>query len=146
MLVVLASSFAADKWISNSQLSLPLLISAVCATATGALGIPLLRRLKMGQFIREEGPKVHQSKAGTPTMGGILVVPVGVILGCLITIDAVASQQLLSLATLTLAFMLIGGVDDWSSLTKHTNTGLNARGKLLLQAMPAAAFLALAAW
>ena len=56
MLVVLATSFAADKWIPNAQLSLPLLISTVCATATAALGIPLLRRLKMGQFIREEGP------------------------------------------------------------------------------------------
>ena len=114
MLVVLMTSFAADKWITNAQLSLPLLISAVCATATAALGIPLLRRLKMGQFIREEGPKAHQSKAGTPTMGGLLVVPVGVILGSLITRDAVASQQLLSLAALTLAFMLIGGIDDWS--------------------------------
>ena len=100
----------------------------------------------MGQFIREEGPKAHRSKAGTPTMGGLLVVPVGVILGSLITRDAVASQQLLSLAALTLAFMLIGGIDDWSSLTKHTNAGLTARGKLLLQAMAAAAFLAIAAW
>ena len=103
-------------------------------------------RDRMGQFIREEGPKAHQSKAGTPTMGGLLVVPVGVILGSLITRDTVASQQLLSLAALTLAFMLIGGIDDWSSLTKHTNTGLTARGKLLLQAMSAAAFLAIAAW
>ena len=79
MLVVLATSFAADKWIPNSQLSLPLLISALFATAAAALGIPILRRLKMGQFIREEGPKAHRSKAGTPTMGGLLVVPVGVI-------------------------------------------------------------------
>ena len=146
MLVVLMTSFAADKWITNAQLSLPLLISAVCSTATAALGIPLLRRLKMGQFIREEGPKAHQSKAGTPTMGGLLVVPVGVVLGSLITRDAVASQQLFSLAALTLAFMLIGGIDDWSSLTKHTNAGLTARGKLLLQAMAAATFLAIAAW
>ena len=140
MLVVLMTSFAADKWITNAQLSLPLLIAAICATATSAVGIPLLRRLKMGQFIREEGPKAHQSKAGTPTMGGLLVVPVGVILGSLITRDAVASQQLLSLAALTVAFMLIGGIDDWRSLTKHTNAGLTARGKLLLQAMSAAAF------
>lgn len=146
MLVVLMTSFAADKWITNAQLSLPLLIAAVCATATAAVGIPLLRRLKMGQFIREEGPKAHQSKAGTPTMGGLLVVPVGVVLGSLITRDTVASQQLLSMAALTLAFMLIGGIDDWSSLTKHTNTGLTARAKLLLQAMAAAAFLAIAAW
>ena len=89
MLVVLATSFAADKWIPNAQLSLPLLISTVCATAVAALGIPLLRGLKMGQFIREEGPEAHRSKAGTPTMGGLLVVPIGVILGSLITRDPV---------------------------------------------------------
>ena len=77
-------------------------------------------------------------------MGGLLVVPIGVILGSLITRDPVASQQLLSLASLTLAFMVIGGIDDWSSLTKHTNTGLTPRGKLLLQAIAAVAFLTIA--
>ena len=64
ILVVLMTSFAADKWITNAQLSLPLFISAVCATATAAVGIPLLRRLKMGQFIREEGPKAHRIGVG----------------------------------------------------------------------------------
>ena len=47
---------------------------------------------------------------------------------------------------MTLAYMVIGGFDDWSSLTKQTNTGLTPRGKLLLQALAAIAFLLVAAW
>ena len=109
-------------------------------------GVPRLRALKMGQVIRTEGPQGHLSKSGTPTMGGLLVVPVGVIIGGLVSSEGRSAQQLLAIALVTLAYMVIGGVDDWSSLTKHTNAGLTARGKLLLQAMAAAAFLAIAAW
>jgi phospho-N-acetylmuramoyl-pentapeptide-transferase len=105
--------------------------------------VPQLRRLKLGQVIREEGPQAHQSKAGTPTIGGLLVVPVGVIAGGLV---APADQRLLAVAAITLATMAIGAVDDWRSLTKRHNTGLSPRGKLLLQALSAIAFLAWAHW
>ena len=77
MLLLIGSSFASDKWIPNAQLSLPLLLATLVAALTAAAGIPRLRALKMGQVIREEGPQGHRSKAGTPTMGGLLVVPVG---------------------------------------------------------------------
>ena len=143
-LIVIVASFAADKWIPNSQLSLPLLIATGLSAAVAALGIPWLRSLKMGQVIREEGPKAHHSKAGTPTMGGLLVVPVGAVLGSLITREPVAAQQLLAIAFVTLAYMLIGGFDDWRSLTRQTNTGLTPRGKLILQAGVAVVFLAVA--
>ncbi|RZO05766.1 MAG: phospho-N-acetylmuramoyl-pentapeptide-transferase, partial [Synechococcus sp. MED-G133] len=65
-LVVLASSLASDKWLPNSQLTLPLLISTSVAAFVAALGIPRLKALRMGQVIRDEGPQAHQSKAGTP--------------------------------------------------------------------------------
>ena len=92
ILFVFAASLAADKWVSNSQLTLPLLLAAVVSMAVAGLGIPRLKALKMGQVIREEGPSGHQSKSGTPTMGGLLVVPVGVILGSWITREPEASQ------------------------------------------------------
>jgi phospho-N-acetylmuramoyl-pentapeptide-transferase len=76
-------------------------------------------------------------------MGGLLVVPVGVIAGGLV---APADQRLLAVAAITLATMAIGAVDDWRSLTKRHNTGLSPRGKLLLQALSAIAFLAWAHW
>ena len=76
-------------------------------------------------------------------MGGLLVVPVGVIAGGLV---APADQRLLAVAAITLATMAIGAVDDWRSLTKRHNTGLSPRGTLLLQALSAIAFLAWAHW
>jgi len=105
--------------------------------------VPNLRALKLGQVIRQEGPQAHHSKAGTPTMGGLLVVPVGVIVGSLV---APSDPRLPAVAAITLAFMAIGGFDDWRSLTRRTNTGLSPRGKLLLQALAAALFLLVAAW
>ena len=133
-----------SDWLSQApQLTLPLLISAGISALLCAWGVPQLRRLKLGQVIREEGPQAHQSKAGTPTMGGLLVVPVGVIAGGLV---APADQRLLAVAAITLATMAIGAIDDWRSLTKRHNTGLTPRGKLLLQALCAVAFLAWAHW
>ena len=79
-------------------------------------------------------------------MGGLLVVPVGVIIGALVSSAGRSAQQLLAIALVTLAYMVIGGVDDWSSLTKRTNTGLTPRGKLLLQAAAAMLFLGWAGW
>ena len=145
-LVVLGSSLISDKWIPNSQLTLPLLVSTIIAGLVAAIGIPRLKALKMGQIIRTEGPSGHQSKAGTPTMGGLLVVPVGAVLGSLISVEGTASHQLLAVATITLAFMVIGGFDDWSSLTKKTNKGLTPRGKLLLQGTAGGAFLLVSGW
>jgi phospho-N-acetylmuramoyl-pentapeptide-transferase len=142
-LLLLGVSVLSD-WLSRApQLTLPLVISAAVSALLCAWGVPQLRRLKLGQVIREEGPQAHQSKAGTPTMGGLLVVPVGVIAGGLV---APADQRLLAVAAITLATMAIGAVDDWRSLTKRHNTGLTPRGKLLLQALCAVAFLAWAHW
>ena len=146
IVVVIGSSLAADKWIANSQLSLPLLIATAVAVLVAAAGIPKLKALKMGQVIRKEGPKGHLSKSGTPTMGGLLVVPVGTTVGCMISSSPIAAQQLLAVAGVTLAYMVIGGFDDWRSLTKKTNTGLTPKGKLLLQTTAAVLFLAFAAW
>ena len=141
-LIVLGACLAADWRVSNSMLSLPLLVAFAVSTGVAAWGVPRLRRLKLGQVIRDEGPQAHQSKAGTPTMGGLLVVPVGVLVGALV---APTDPRLLAVAAVTMAFMAIGAVDDWRSLTRQTNTGLTPRGKLLLQGGAALLFLIWAA-
>ena len=145
-IAVFGLAFASDRWIPGSLLSLPLLITSLVSTLVAAIGVPRLRTLKMGQVIREDGPQAHLSKAGTPTMGGLLVVPVGVVIGALVSVNDGNGTRLLAVAAVTLAFMLIGGVDDWRSLTRQTNTGLTPRGKLLLQATAAALFLVVACW
>jgi phospho-N-acetylmuramoyl-pentapeptide-transferase len=142
-LLVLGACLAADWQLGNSMLTLPLLVAMAVSAGVAAWGVPRLRRLKLGQVIRDEGPQAHHSKAGTPTMGGLLVVPVGVLVGGLV---APGDPRLLAVAAVTLAFMAIGAVDDWRSLTRQTNTGLTPRGKLLLQAGAALLFLIWAAW
>ncbi|MGB5135165.1 MAG: phospho-N-acetylmuramoyl-pentapeptide-transferase [Prochlorococcaceae cyanobacterium] len=139
---LLAVCLLSDWQVANSMLTLPLLVAAAVSAAVTAWGVPRLRRLKLGQVIREEGPQAHHSKAGTPTMGGLLVVPVGVIVGGLVS---PADPRLLAVAAVTLAYMAVGAVDDWRSLTRRTNTGLSPRGKLVLQGGAALLFLAWAA-
>ncbi|MFL0723517.1 MAG: phospho-N-acetylmuramoyl-pentapeptide-transferase [Prochlorococcus sp.] len=145
-IIVFATSFASDRLIANSLLSVPLMVSTLISVVVASWGIPRLKALKMGQVIREDGPQTHHSKSGTPTMGGLLVVPVGLLIGCLVSVSGESSEQLVALAAITLAYMVIGGFDDWRSLTRGTNTGLTPQGKLLLQAIAAMIFLAWAAW
>ena len=140
--LLLGACLLSDGLVANSMLTLPLVVAAVISWGMTAWGGPQLRALKLGQVIREEGPKAHQSKAGTPTMGGLLVVPVGVLVGGLIT---PSDPRLLAVVAITLAYMAIGAVDDWRSLTKQTNTGLTPKGKLALQAGAALLFLIWAA-
>ena len=140
--LLLGACVLSDGLVANSMLTLPLVVAALISWGVTAWGLPKLRALKLGQVIREEGPKAHQSKAGTPTMGGLLVVPVGVLIGGLIT---PSDPRLLAVAAITLAYMAIGAVDDWRSLTKQTNTGLTPKGKLALQAGAALLFLIWAA-
>jgi phospho-N-acetylmuramoyl-pentapeptide-transferase len=142
-LLLLGLAVASDLLNRAPQLTPPLLAAAVVSALLSGWGVPRLRQLKLGQVIRAEGPQAHLSKAGTPTMGGLLVVPVGVIIGALV---APSDGRLPAVAAITLAYMAIGAVDDWRSLTKHHNTGLTPRGKLLLQAISAVAFLAWAAF
>ncbi len=137
-LILLVGCLLSDALVANSMLSLPLVVSALVSAGVARWGVPRLRQLKLGQVIRQEGPQAHHSKAGTPTMGGLLVVPVGVLIGALVS---PGDPRLLAVAAVTLAYMAIGAVDDWRSLTKRTNTGLSPRGKLLLQAAAALLFL-----
>jgi phospho-N-acetylmuramoyl-pentapeptide-transferase len=138
VVALLAACLLADARLANSHLTLPFGIAALVSVAVAAWGVPRLRRLKLGQVIREEGPQGHHSKAGTPTMGGLLVVPVGLLVGGW---TSPGDPRLLAVAAVTLAYMAIGAMDDWRSLTKRTNTGLTPRGKLVLQALAALLFL-----
>ncbi len=141
-LVILLACVVSDWQARAAQLTLPLLVAGLISAGVTAWGVPRLRKLKLGQVIRDEGPQGHLSKAGTPTMGGLLVVPVGVLVGGLIT---PSDPRLLAVAAVTLAYLAIGAIDDWRSLTRRTNTGLTPRGKLLLQAGAALLFLVWAA-
>ncbi len=90
-----------------------------------------LRKLQIGQFIREEGPQGHHAKAGTPTMGGILIV-LAIVIPTLLWADLRNVFVLLALAA-TLAFAAIGFADDYNKVVRRRNLGLTGRNKLFLQ-------------
>ena len=98
--------------------------------------IKRLREFQIGQYIREEGPKAHQKKAGTPTMGGVLI-NVAIIVPTLLWADLTNRFVWLAIFA-TLAFGAIGFADDYLKVVNKRNLGLTARGKLWLQFAAAA--------
>jgi phospho-N-acetylmuramoyl-pentapeptide-transferase len=91
-----------------------------------------LRELQIGQYIREEGPQEHKKKAGTPTMGGVLIV-LSTAVPVLMWADLSNPFVLLALFAL-LAFASIGFMDDYAKVAKRTNLGLTGKKKIVLQA------------
>lgn len=96
--------------------------------------IPLLRHRQFGQFIREEGPQAHLSKAGTPTMGGIAFI-IGISVAVIVSMFMPGSMTTEKIAILLsmLAFGAIGFIDDYNKVAKKQNEGLTPKQKLLLQ-------------
>lgn len=107
------------------------------AVLLAPLFIPVLRRLKFGQTIREEGPKGHQKKAGTPTMGGIII-----LLALAFTVIKFSnwSVETMLLLLITLGYGLIGFLDDFIKIVLKRNLGLTAKQKLLGQFVIGAVF------
>jgi phospho-N-acetylmuramoyl-pentapeptide-transferase len=95
--------------------------------------IDRLRDLQVKQYIREEGPKGHQKKAGTPTMGGVLIVA-SMLIPTLLWADLRNAYVLLAMGS-TLAFGAIGFVDDYNKVVRKRNLGLTPRGKFSLQVL-----------
>ena len=105
------------------------------ALIIGPAVIRRLREFQIGQYIREEGPRSHQKKAGTPTMGGLLIV-VSIVLPTLLWSDL--SNGFVWLAVFsTMGFGAIGFADDYLKVVRKQNLGLNARSKLFLQTLMA---------
>lgn len=92
--------------------------------------IKYLERLDYGQIVRSQGPKRHQAKAGTPTMGGVVIVAAAVI--AMLLVAGLATDILLS-SSLMLGYALIGLGDDWRKTAKKRSLGLKAREKLFFQ-------------
>ncbi len=104
-----------------------LMISFLITLLLGPIVIPMLRRLKIGQSIREEGPKSHLSKSGTPTMGGLIIM-----LALIITVfsSGLVTEDTYVLIFATLGFGLIGLIDDYIIVVRRRNLGLRANQKM----------------
>lgn len=130
------------------QLLLGLVAAFILSAIMGRVLIPLLRRLKFGQEIREEGPKWHASKSGTPTMGGLIFI-VSIVLTtaiCYMTavlsgMDIPAGSEILMLLIISIVYGIIGFIDDYIKVILKRNLGLTAKQKFLLQLIAAVGFV-----
>jgi phospho-N-acetylmuramoyl-pentapeptide-transferase len=137
------------RFVSGFNLFTYITMRAIMAALTALvlsllLGPGLIRRLqerKIGQTVRDDGPGTHLPKAGTPTMGGTLIL-LAIAAGTLLWGDP-RSPYLWTVLAVTLAYGLIGFVDDYRKLTRRNPKGLSARAKFLWQTMVA---LLAAAW
>lgn len=118
---------------ADNVLLVTIVAAFLIAVLIGPLFIPVLRRLKFGQAIREEGPQSHQKKAGTPTMGGTII-----LMALIFTVLKFANinAEILFLMLVTLGYGLIGFLDDYIKIIRKRNLGLTAKqkftGQLLL--------------
>ena len=98
--------------------------------------IPFMKQKQFGQYIREEGPKEHLSKAGTPTMGGIAFI-LGTTAAVIVSMFMPGSDNLGKIAILLsmYAFGAVGFIDDYNKIAKKQNEGLTPKQKLILQAV-----------
>ncbi|MBN2899031.1 MAG: phospho-N-acetylmuramoyl-pentapeptide-transferase [Clostridia bacterium] len=111
------------------------LISYLTASTLAPVIIPFLQRLKVGQSIREEGPKSHHKKKGTPTMGGVIFI-IGTLVAVLIQRNFDPAVGFIMLAFI--GFSLIGFADDYIKVVLKRNLGLSAKQKIAGQVMVSA--------
>ncbi|MGB3512904.1 MAG: phospho-N-acetylmuramoyl-pentapeptide-transferase [Microcoleaceae cyanobacterium] len=133
----------ANRIMMMESLTLPLILCGLITTSLGYWVIPILRRLKTGQIIREDGPQGHLQKAGTPTMGGIFFVPVGVAIALLLS---KFNPEVMAVSAVTMAYGFIGWLDDWQILRRKSNKGISPKMKLALQIGFAVLFCGWLAW
>ena len=120
-----------------------IITAVICGLATAGIGyllLPVLRALKAGQSIREVGPTWHNSKAGTPMMGGIMFIW-GAVLCLLGSIPFMAEYSVFYVLVLGLCFGLVGFLDDFCKLKFKRNLGLTSIQKALLQMAVSALYL-----
>ena len=121
------------------------MIALVIATLFGKIYIPWLHRQRAEQSIKENGPAWHNTKKGTPTMGGVMFILA--VAASILTVGFSAMLQgefaHLFVFAFALVFGAIGLLDDWEKIKNRQNTGLSARMKFLLQLAAALAFVVL---
>ena len=119
------------------KIFIPVLVSFALSAIMGPVIIPVLRNLKMGQTEREEGVKEHLKKAGTPTMGGVIIL-LSILITSLFYIRS--NPQIIPVLFVTIGFGLIGFLDDYLKVVMKRSDGLFPKQKMALQIVVTAIF------
>lgn len=121
----------------NYDMIIPVLLSFGISVLMGPVVIPFLRKLKIGQTIRDDGPETHLKKAGTPTMGGLMILTAVVVTSLFYIKDY---PNIIPILFLTLGFGLIGFLDDYIKVVLKRSLGLRAWQKMALQLLVTGVF------
>ena len=116
----------------QTKVILPVLVSFAVSAVLGPVMIPFLRKLKVGQTVRDDGPQSHLKKTGTPTMGGLIILTAMVLTSLFYIRDY---PKVIPILFATLGFGLIGFLDDYIKVVLRRSDGLLAWQKFLLQAL-----------
>lgn len=114
----------------DSKIVYSVLVAFFISIISGPIFIPILHKLKFGQNIREEGPKSHQKKSGTPTMGGLIFI-LSSIISMIILVKKPSDEAMFALYAF-IAFGAIGFIDDLLKILHKKNLGLRAYQKMIL--------------
>ena len=122
---------------SRNDIILPVLIAFGISVVLSPIVIPFLKKLKFGQFVRDDGPESHLKKSGTPTMGGLIILFSIVITSLFYAKDY---PQIIPVLFSTLGFGLVGFLDDYIKVVMKRSLGLRAWQKMLGQIIITAIF------
>ena len=125
------------------SLVLSILLGFMLSSISGPVLIPVLKKVKAGQSIREDGPETHFIKKGTPTMGGLSIIPSSIIAAFIL---AGITLELLIVLLAFVGFGLIGFLDDYIKVVLKRPLGLRAYQKMTLQLLIAVLFMISAYW
>lgn len=112
------------------EILLPVLTAFMLNVILGPIVIPFLKKLKFGQFVRDDGPESHLKKSGTPTMGGLIILT-GIVITSLFYLEDY--KNIRPILFVTLGFGLIGFLDDYIKVVMKRSLGLRAWQKMLGQ-------------
>lgn len=121
----------------NYLVVIPVLIAFALSAIMGPVIIPILRKLKMGQQVREEGVQAHLKKSGTPTMGGVIILASVLITSLFYIKDY---PKIIPIVFVTIGFGLIGFLDDYLKVVMKNTDGLKPLQKMALQFVVTAVF------
>lgn len=114
----------------ETKMIISVLVSFAISVILCPIVIPFLKKLKFGQYVREEGPKEHLKKSGTPTMGGLIILSSVVVTSLLFV---TGHKKIIPILFMTLGFGMIGFLDDYIKVVMKRSLGLKPWQKLVLQ-------------
>ena len=119
-----------------------LFVAFIISAILGKITIPILKKLKVGQSERADGPRTHLKKQGTPTMGGIIMIITIIILSLIASIvNKDLAHEILPVALASIGFGLVGFIDDFKKVVLKNTDGLSPKLKLLGQLIVSVLFI-----